>query len=224
MLCPIHGAAAIRSRLGRIDEPHVAPLNDWVRRLRSDPRLPVGAGLTIPWFDPDSGGVDSAVLLLLQDPSQVASFTGFISPDNNDRTARSTTLLCAEADLPRPTRLHWNVYPWWVNVPGGSKRAGVPDSSRARESWPNARRLAACLTGELFSLLPRLRVVAVFGVEATRGFDAILAIDPALTRGIEVVRSKSLSPPGVNSHRAEVLAALRSCAVRVGTTESQGHD
>lgn len=214
LLCVEHGRDAISARLARIDAPEVAPLNGWVRRVQGGGLLSPESAATIPWFDPDSGGVGARVLLLLQDPSRTASSTRFISPDNNDPTARCTTEACREAGLSRPLRLHWNVYPWWVNAPGASKTKGgaVPDTTRPAETWPAARRIAARLTGDVFALLPRLRVVVVLGVEAHRGFDAVVTAGLRLPGGVDVLRAPSLSPPGFHRHRAAVIAELRRAA------------
>jgi hypothetical protein len=56
------------------------------------------------------------VLFLMQDPSEVATFTGFISQDNNDPTARNSIVACNTAGLDYQTRVHWNIFPWWVNI------------------------------------------------------------------------------------------------------------
>ena len=47
-----------------IDLPHVAPLNNWVRSLRS--RL--GRDAIVPWFDPRDGGCEAQILWLLEAP------------------------------------------------------------------------------------------------------------------------------------------------------------
>jgi hypothetical protein len=106
LLDPEIGREAIRKRGARLEE-QVRPLTEWVRNCRSDSRLPSGAGATVPWFDPVSGGVHSRVLLLLLDPSRTAATgTGFISPDNNDPTARNTrTLRIRRTGAREPTSL-----------------------------------------------------------------------------------------------------------------------
>lgn len=211
LLCASHGRVAIERRLSEIDAPHVAPLNDWVRSIRDRGVLSPASAATIPWFDPHSAGTAARVLLLLQDPSRTASSTRFISPDNNDATARYTTEACAEAGLTRGARLHWNVFPWWVNAPGGSKmKAGLPpDPTRPPESWRSAREKAAKLTGELIELLPELRVVLVLGMQAQAGFTAVEASGLRLPSGVVKIPGPSLSPPGFHSHRAEVIEVLR---------------
>lgn len=48
--------AVLQDRLGRLEEPHVAPLNAWVLDLRG--RL--GPSAIVPWFDPADGGQSAA--------------------------------------------------------------------------------------------------------------------------------------------------------------------
>ena len=72
----------------RVDEPHVAPLNELVRRWREPAGRPSRA---VPWFDPDGGGVGARVLLLMESsgPRTVAAGDlGFSSEDNEDPTSR----------------------------------------------------------------------------------------------------------------------------------------
>ncbi|MDN5753665.1 MAG: hypothetical protein L0H15_10370 [Nitrosospira sp.] len=179
---------------------------------RSDPRLPPGAGKTIPWPDPASGGIYSRALLLLQDPSEVATAgTGFISPDNNDPTAKNVTDALLEAGLRWDLRLQWNVYPWWVNTyktkSGKDKARELRDPTRPRETWTNARKTAAALWGSFFELLPELRVIVVFGKESWKGWEATRRYLP-LPSGVSELCAPSLSPPGYYSHCDEVARVL----------------
>jgi hypothetical protein len=211
LLCVCNGREAIEQRLREVDVPKVAPLNDWVRSLRERGVPSHAAAATIPWFDPRSAGTAAKVLLLLQDPSETATSTRFISPDNNDPTASCTTRACNEAGLDRGIRLHWNVYPWWVNVPGGSKKKGgaAPDPTRPPERWDDARKVAAKLTSELFGLLADLRVVVVLGAEANRAFAKVLEAGLRLPDHVMPLLDKpSLSPPGVYSKWSEAVHAL----------------
>jgi uracil-DNA glycosylase len=65
-------------------ESHVAPLTEFVERLRA------AEGAVVPWFDPTEGGVSARILLLLEAPGRKAALvaeggSSFVSPDNNDR-------------------------------------------------------------------------------------------------------------------------------------------
>ena len=136
-------------------------LNEYVRRIRANH----GNDGTVPWFDPLGGGERARVLLLLQDPSRVAAKgSGFISPDNNDPTARNTTIACREAGLSAGDRVHWNIYPWWVNAKG-------QDPTRPRETYPEAmRRAVPCINELIGQLLPSVTVVVLMGNQAWRGW------------------------------------------------------
>ena len=59
----------MRKREEEIDQPHIAPLNAWMRDLRK--RL--GFNAIVPWFDPWDGGVASRVLWLLEAPGPKAT-------------------------------------------------------------------------------------------------------------------------------------------------------
>jgi hypothetical protein len=48
-----------------LEEPHVAPLTQFVRRLRQ-PR----GGDSVPWFDPTEAGVNARILLLFENPGR----------------------------------------------------------------------------------------------------------------------------------------------------------
>jgi hypothetical protein len=111
-------------------------------------------------FDPFGGGVHARVMYLAQDPSSTASQTGFISPDNNDASARATTEACAEAGLSDHERVHWNVYPWWLEAP-----------CETAVEWSD--RLATQLLGELFELLPSIESVVLVGSKAERSWERL---------------------------------------------------
>lgn len=160
-----HNPGEIARRRGLIDSPPVDRLNDYVRRIRAGH----GDDPTVPWFDPLGGGERAKVLLLLQDPSEVAATgSGFISPDNNDRTAHNTTVACQNANLTAEDRVHWNIYPWWVNDKG-------QDSSRATETRYETMRRATPFVHELIEqLLPNLKVVVLMGNDAAEGWQRYL--------------------------------------------------
>lgn len=110
LLCATTGAAAIAERRSALFAPHVRDLTQWVVSVRG--RLDQCHAATVCDFDPVGGGTNARLMYLAQDPSATASKTGFISPDNNDATARATTEACAAAGLEAVERIHWNVYPW----------------------------------------------------------------------------------------------------------------
>lgn len=163
LLCADHGRAAILARRAELSAPHVQELTKWVETVRE--RLDPCHAQTVCDFDPAGGGVTARVMYLAQDPSSTASETGFISPDNNDATARATTEACAEAGLGPHERIHWNVYPWWLNAPCVVR---VPETSE----------LASRLLLELFEKLPEVVSVVLIGGEAERAWDRLVRLSP----------------------------------------------
>ena len=162
-----------RRRAARRNEP-VAKLNRWVEDdLRTMADLPEATRATIPWFDPEGGGGKARLLFLMQDPSRTAAGTGFISPDNDDPTAMNSTRACDAADLSPDLRVHWNIYPWWVNAPG--KGGVLPDPTRPAQTHAKAMVLAAPLLETLLrDLLPEIEVVVLLGKHAQHGWDRFL--------------------------------------------------
>lgn len=108
-------------KLAALDRAHVRPLNDLVRRWRR--RWPER---TIPWFDPDDGGIEATVLLLMEAPgprTAAAGNDGFCSEDNDDPTARTVRTVRASAGLPRVRYVKWNIVPrCWMGKAGGAHR------------------------------------------------------------------------------------------------------
>jgi hypothetical protein len=114
-------------RRARRAERHVAALNRIVYDLRHDPTVGID-GKTVPYVDPDGGGVSAQILFLLRDPSDVAaSMTGLISPDNPDPTADNFTWLRDGVGLDGRAGVHWNVVPWFIG-----KRDEKREAVRAR--------------------------------------------------------------------------------------------
>lgn len=226
LLSPRFAPENIRTRLEQVLDPRVRELNEWVVNLREDPRLPPGAGRTIPFFDPRGGGVEARVLFLMQDPSEVATFTGFISPDNNDPSASNSTIACDAAGLSSRDRLHWNIFPWWVNV---VKKGRPVDPTRAPQTYAAARPLAAMLLLDVVGWLDRLAVIVLLGVMAQDGYEPLAARREISRRNIKVLRCPSCSPQSWNNidrndpqrrRRSEIIiATLTDAAHSIRATE-----
>lgn len=138
----------LSQKLRRLRDPHVAPLNALVD-------LWCQQGRAVPWVDPDSGGVGSRILFLLESPGPASSTThgsGVISADNDDQTAARFWRLSAQAGLDRASFVSWNVVPWYVSATGRSANATVEDG---REALPYLH--------QFIERLPALRVVVVMG-------------------------------------------------------------
>ncbi|CAN5741158.1 uracil-DNA glycosylase [soil metagenome] len=145
----------LQARLDRISEPHVAPLNEWVFRLRA--RL--GADAMVPWFDPADGGVAATILWLLEAPGPKASRerggSGIVSCDNDDGTAANAWQSRVDAKVDRALVVHWNVIPYHL---GSTAKIRPWEPSDVRDAGP--------LLAELFALLPEIRCVILGGAAA----------------------------------------------------------
>jgi hypothetical protein len=159
----------VEARRARLREAHVRPLTEWVESVRQ--RLSRCQAATVCEFDPAGGGTDARILALFQDPSRTASGTGFISPDNNDFSAYKTTLAFRDAGLEPKTRLHWNVYPFWLENPD------CPTSAST------VRKLCAAFLAELTDerLLPKLTAVVTVGKHATAEWAKLRTKTPPLS-------------------------------------------
>ena len=152
----------------RLQAEHVRPLNNLVMAWRTqDPSA------LIPWFDPDDGGADAPVLVLMEAPGPATVRPGgsnFCSEDNSDGTARTLRRLREEVELPRHGYLKWNIVPWAVHGPDGHWRA--PQQTDLVAAHP--------ALAELMQTLPKLRLVIAMGQPACNGLMAYLAAQPIL--------------------------------------------
>ncbi|WP_412027419.1 uracil-DNA glycosylase [Deinococcus yunweiensis] len=139
------------TRLERLHDPHVAPLNSWAATLST-------AGREVPHFDPADGGVDARVLLLLESPGPAVSHTGFISMDNPDGTAENMHGLITHSGLSRRDLALWNIVPWQLSA----ARVVTPDRASHQDALPATR--------HLLTLLPHLKAVVLVGRHAQRGW------------------------------------------------------
>jgi hypothetical protein len=138
----------IQRRAELRQKPHMEQLVTFVESLRGREKK-----VCIPDFDPWDGGTRANALFLFEKPSKVAAASGFVSRNNDDRTAENIFKFMIEADLPREKVCIWNVIPGWNRtrkVENAELDAGV-------------RSLA-----ELFPLLPNLKVVVFVGQKAAR--------------------------------------------------------
>lgn len=164
-------------RLNRLEDPHIASLTEYVRRLRKQR----GGGESVPWIDPDDGGVHARVLLLLEapgaramgagSPRSEARGSGFVSASNADPTARMTLACRTEAGLTAADCLHWNAVPWYV---GDGNRIRPVNVTDLVEALPATR--------DLLRLLPDLRVVILMGRKAEDGWARLTKRYPSTSR------------------------------------------
>lgn len=147
----------ITRREAEIFSRNTAPLNNWVRELQ----IRLGPEAIIPWFDPRDGGCNAKIGWLLEAPGPKATRerggSGFVSCNNNDRTAQNAWETRQEAGVSRKLVVHWNVIPYYLG-------------SKTKIRAYNSTDIAACgpLLVELLSLLPQLRVVILGGKAAQK--------------------------------------------------------
>ena len=146
----------LTARLALLEEPHVAPLNAFVRRLQK------ATEADVPWFDPLDGGADARLLVLMESPSRRGHENGFVSVDNDTPTGRRMRETFASAGLRREDWAIWNVVPWYLG-----------DDRRARNPTLAERRRGEVWLGGLLPLLPSLRVVLTLGAPAREGWRSL---------------------------------------------------
>jgi len=142
---------ARRERLEQINEPHVKLLTEFVKKLREKK----GLKEEIPYFDPWDGGIKAKVLYLLEAPGSKAVYSGFISRNNPDESAKNTFELSQEAGLDRKQVVIWNIVPWYLGDIGKIRSAKSQDIQEGLKE----------LQGVL-NILTNLSAVALIGKKA----------------------------------------------------------
>ncbi len=188
------------ARLAQLDEPHVSPLNSWVRDLRSRFEEPV----IIPWFDPADGGSAASILWLLEAPGPRATRerggSGIVSCDNNDGTAENTLRTRVEAGVDRDAVVHWNVIPYYI---GTTTKLRAWDASDVAAVGP--------LLEELLDLLPDIGCVILGGGAAKAAWRDHAPVD----HQVRVIECPHPSPTNVNTRpgaRDQIVQAWRTAA------------
>lgn len=147
----------LAEKQARLHEVHVAPVQALVDEIRT-----ARGTESVPYVDPDSGGVDARVLFILESPAGPAALgSGMLSPDNDDETAANMWRLYDQSGLPRSAGLHWNAVPWFIGEDGKEKNVGAADVLEGGV-WLD----------RLIDLLPDLRLIVTMGKPAERAFKA----------------------------------------------------
>jgi hypothetical protein len=121
-------------------------------------------------MDPLDGGVNARILFLFEKPGPMTdasdlsrnSGSGFISRDNDDRTAEATFQFMREARIPRRETLIWNVIPWW----NGMRKISSTEMNEGLHA-----------TGALIQLLDNLRVIVLVGKKAGKAYGSLVELD-----------------------------------------------
>ncbi|MCT1641401.1 uracil-DNA glycosylase [Dietzia cinnamea] len=149
---------ALALKKGHLRDPHVAAINALADAIADAEGIDRGS---VPYVDPQLGGVEARVLVLLDNPSTKAEAgigSGLLSLENDDRTARNCAAFYNDLDLAPGLFVHWNVAPAPI--------AGVKNGG----SSPDERERGAAWLRELVDLLPDLRVVLLMGEHARDGW------------------------------------------------------
>jgi hypothetical protein len=184
--------------------PHIAPVNALVDELND----PGGRGW-VPYLVPAYGGVAARILCVLRDPgprtNAMHGGSGFLSPENDDPTARRFAALLDGAGIPVSEILAWNAYPWYLN--------GKPRAAELEAGVEPLRRL--------IGLLPGLRVVMLHGGSAQDGWHRLARRHPVLAGGLEAIPTFHTSSqafigtPEVRAARMTALARAFGRAARI---------
>lgn len=186
--------------------PHIAPLTDFVDRLRCR----MGPSYQVPYFDPLDGGANAECLFLLEAPGPNAVGSGFISRNNPDETAKNFFLLNQQAAIDRVRTATWNIVPWYVGT-GTKIRAVKRDDIEA----------ALPYLSELLCLLPLLRVVVLVGRKAAVARATVKSLAPTVL----IFETPHPSPMFVNrspANRNAILSVLKNVAANVNRGRSDG--
>lgn len=124
-------------RLRLLNQEHIAPLTDFVIKIRQEQNLPAA----VPYFDPMDGGTKANVLLLLEAPGRKAvrlgngirkDGSGFVSQNNDDETASNLFKLLKAAELSRASIVIWNAIPWYIGDGSKIRHARISDLDKSR--------------------------------------------------------------------------------------------
>lgn len=182
----------LEDKRARLREPHVAAINDLVDRVASQ------TAMSVPYVDPDSGGIKARVLFVLESPATPAALgSGMLSADNDDETAKNIWHSYRESGMPRTYGLHWNAVPWYVGAGGKNGRVTNADVAGGRTYL----RQLLCVT-------PDIRVIVAFGSKARISVDGL--IQELAERDIVVLHSIHPSPRNYNSRRQRTIHEVRA--------------
>jgi|SRR3989339_739367 len=181
---------AIQSRLAGISKPHILPLTNFVETIRKE----TGLNREIPYFDPLDGGINAKCLFLFEAPGPRAVFSGFISRNNSDESAKNFFELNQQADLPRELTISWNVVPWYIGTGTKIRPANKNDIDEGKK-----------YLRDLLSLLPKLRIIVLGGRKAQKAETLITAYFPDIT----LIKMPHPSPLFVNNAPENKFIILR---------------
>jgi uracil-DNA glycosylase len=128
-------------------------------------------GRVVPEFDPNDGGANARLLVLLEAPGPAVHGLGMVSRDTPTGTARNLTRFLAGAGIARADTILWNAVPWIVHALG--------ERNRALRRGEITEGLAAL--SPFLALLPWLEVVVLSGRVAGEARAIVAAARPDVT-------------------------------------------
>src|ERR1700687_2639805 len=183
----LHSPEAVALRKAMLRDPHLAPLTDFVAKLRR-----AHPDREFPDFDPLDGGSNGDLLFLFEKPGRMTSAggkgSGFISRNNNDPTAEATFGFMTEANLSRNRTVIWNVVPGW----NGTRKITKTELSAGVDA----------LRG-FVSLVPELHTIILVGKKSQRAKPLVESL------GLRVFGSAHPSPL-VRASQIDVWRAIPS--------------
>lgn len=190
------------------DDPHVKPINDYVRELRKKENR------FVPFVSPRYGGVNARLLAVHKSPGvktkpSSQGGTGFLDVDNPDQAAKRHGGFLEKAGIDLSDMLSWNSLPWFD-----------ADFDDPRE-W-NA---GADALNEIIDKLDNLSVVMLHGNEAHDMWGVLRErhrataerFSPIETRslGYALVNRRHKSQPEIDAENARLTRDFASAARRL---------
>ena len=203
--------ASLAAKQARWFEPHIAPINSLVAEIATI------TGRAVPYVDPDSGGVNTRVLLLLEGPSGGAAHRSkMISIDNDGGTAANLWRAHQAVGLAREHTMMWNAVPWFLGAYGridGPKEAELTEG----RGW----------LVRLLELLPLLEVTIALGrvpEKSLRPLRSELQARGVITLAAPNPSERVYNVPGRGA-RAQVHRAFEQAAevIAAGPSARRGH-
>jgi uracil-DNA glycosylase len=217
----------LAAKRARIDEPHVARLNDLVRGWREPANVadPLAAPVreAVPWFDPAGGGTAARVLILAEAPgpkSVEPVGSGIISPDNSDPSADAVHAAHTVTGLSRGDCVHWNIVPWVVYK---TDEDGDRTDKWTTPKWPDVNGARPALQ-QLLDVLPDLRVVITMGDWALKGWSKHLTLSLPDTFGRTPVSLHVPHPSQRNTFAKDEALTRLNNAFTLARREVDGSD
>lgn len=181
-----------QERIRLLYHPHMKPLTELVNIIRKERNL----SEEVPCFDPCDGGVNARVLFLLEAPGKKAKESGFISRNNNDKSAEKMLTLLKRSGIAREDTLLWNIVPWYLG-----------DDDKIRAATDVDLQEGIVYLEKLLPLLPKLSAIVLVGKKAQKGFSRFQGSVNA-----RIFNSSHPSPSNVNSRPSaedEILASFK---------------